>query len=328
MWQDVLGEVGVAVETVDAEHVRLRSEEGDQVFRLHRFHRPLSTCQLPDPGPEPSLLAVLRMTPKTMQDARRMGWSVVTDVGAVSLHLGASRLERTVPEVPEPTAARRGPVPWATFTVVRRLLAVAPVTQVELAGLVGVGQPRVSRILGMLRGIGLVEQAASGWRPADWDGLVNWWLAHYRGPAGVTSYWYSLDDVATQAARVLQVLAGVPEAAPVVSGDAAADLLAPWRRPEYLTVYVKAATSLASAGFVPVGSPVEATLTLCAAKDPGVWLPEPWIIGGVPVADPLQVAHDLTSSPAVDSDEAVAQLWQALRTRHADAWRTAAGGRR
>ncbi len=327
MWQDVLGEVGVAVETVDAEHVRLSSADGSQAFRLHHVARPLSASQLPDPWHEPSLLVTPRATSATARAACRMGWSVVTDAGLISLQLGATRLERTVPPVARPAPARRGPVPWATFTLVRRLLAIAPVTQRELAEAVGVGQPRVSRILGALREAGLVEQTAEGWRSADWEGLAHWWLANYRGPAGVTSYWYSLDDVATQTARALQVLAGVPGSAPVVSGDAAADLLAPWRRPEYLSVYVKAATSLAAAGFVAVGSPAEATLTLCAAKDPGVWLPQPWVIADVPLADPLQVAHDLTSSPAVDSDEAVSQLWQALRTRHAEAWREAAGGR-
>lgn len=328
MWQDVLGELGVTVETVDAEHVRLRGDEDSQVFRLHRVARPLSTSQLPDPWHEPSLLAMPRATSATVEAACQMGWNVVTDVGAVSVQLGVPRLERTRPEVTEPATARRGPVPWATFTLVRRLLAIAPVTQVELAGLVGVGQPRVSRILGMLRDLELVEQVAGGWRAAEWEGLANWWLANYRGPAGVTSYWYSLDDVATQATRALQMLTGVPGSAPVVSGDAAADLLAPWRRPEYLTVYVKAATSLAAAGFVPVGSPAEATLTLCAAKDTGVWLPGPWVVGEVPLADPLQVAHDLASSPAVDSGEAVVQLWQALRTGHAETWRAAAGGQR
>lgn len=327
MWQDVLGELGVTVETVDAEHVRLRSQDGGGVFRLHRVARPLSTSQLPGPWPEPSLLVMLRATSATVDAACRLGWNVVTDAGAVSVQLGASRLQRTVPKLTEPTPARRGPVPWATFTLVRRLLAIAPITQVELAGMAGVGQPRVSRILGMLRDLKLVEQVAGGWRPVDWEGLASWWLATYRGPAGVTSYWYSLDDVATQTARALQVLAGVPGSDPVVSGDEAADLLAPWRHPDYLTVYVKAATSLASAGFVPVGSPAEATLTLCAAKDMGIWLPAPWVVGDVPLADPLQVAYDLSSSPTVDSDEALVQLWQALRTRHAETWRAAAGGR-
>ncbi|MEA5117827.1 MAG: hypothetical protein VB036_09420 [Propionicimonas sp.] len=53
-------------------------------------------------------------------------------------------------------------------------------------------------------------------------------------------------------------------------------------------------------------------LTLHAAKDQGVWLPRPWVVDGVPLADPLEVANELATSPAVDSGEAITQLWQAL----------------
>lgn len=252
----------------------------------------------------------------------------MTDTGLISVDLGSVVLER-------PTATVRallrrsqtGPTPWATYTVVRRLLAVAPATQAELARVSGVGQPKVSRVLGKLKDLALVERAADGWRPASWEALVEWWLGNYPGPKGVASYWYSLDDPATQTVKALRVLQAVPGSDAVVSGDAAADRLAPWRRPETSTVYVRAAISLASAGFVSVGSAAEATLTLCAAKDPGIWLPRPWLSGGLPFADPLQVVHDLTMSAATDADEAVQQLRVALRTTQARAWRIAAGGR-
>lgn len=327
MWQDVLAEAGVTVETVDAEHLRLRTADEEGVFRLHRLDRAISSSQLPPPPEEPSLLALPRATAKTVEDARRAGWDVVTDAGLVSLGLGSIRLERPAAEATVGAwKSQPGPTPWATYTVARRLLAVAPVTQAELAKLAGVGQPKVSRVLGKLRDAALVERAAEGWRPADWDALFDWWLANYPGPEGVTSYWYSLDDVATQTARALEVLAAVAGAGAVVSGDAAADRLAPWRRPETLTVYVRAGASLASAGFIPVGSATEATLSLTAARDQGVWLPRRWASGGVPLADPLQIAYDVSMSAAADSDEAVDQLRGALRTKHARAWRVAAGG--
>lgn len=328
MWQDVLGRMGVTVETVDADHVRLRGEGGERVLRLHRVERALASSQLPQPPGEPALLSLPRATLRTVEDARRAGWEVVTDAGLISVAVGQSRLERVAAKV---LATRRrsqpGPPPWATFTVVRRLLAIAPSTQVELALAAGVSQSKVSRVLGKLREAGLVDRVAGGWRSSDWDRLFDWWLARYPGPAGVTTYWYSLDDVGTQATRALDALALVPDADAIVSGDAAADQLAPWRRPEKLTIYARAATSLAEAGFVPVGSAAEATLAVCAAKDPGVWLPRPWILGGLPLADPLQVAHDVSEADAVDSGEAVDMLRDALRTRHAQAWKIAAQGR-
>lgn len=133
-----------------------------------------------------------------------------------------------------------------------------------------------------------------------------------RHQAGVTSYWYSLGDVATQAARSAGLGRRSGLGSVGLRGDAAADLLAPWRRPEYSPVCVVAATPLASAGPVPgrLGRP--GALTLHAAKDQGVWLPRPWVVDGVPLADPLEVANELATSPAVDSIEAITQLWQAL----------------
>jgi hypothetical protein len=328
VWRDVLAEAGVAVETVDAEHLRLRADDAEGVFRLCRLDRSVSSSQLPPIAVEPSLLSVPRMTARTAADARARGWNLVTDDGLVAIDLGSGLVER--PTATASSLVRRsqtGPMPWSTYTLVRRLLAVAPATQVELARLSGVGQPRVSRVLGKLKDLALVERGADGWRPASWDGLFEWWLASYPGPEGVASFWYSLDDPAIQTAKALGVLRAVGGSDAVVSGDAAADRLAPWRRPQTSTVYVRAAGSLASAGFVSVGSAAEATLTLCAAKDPGIWLPRPWLSDGLPLADPLQVAYDLAASAATDADEAVEQLRVALRTTQARAWRIAAGGR-
>lgn len=322
-----MARAGVTVETVDAQHVRLRDESGERVLRLCRVDRPLASSQLPSPPREPALLSLPRATRRTIEAARRAGWEVVTDAGTVSMAFPAPQLDRPADQSRLAGRSQPGPVPWSTFTVSRRLLAIGPSRQLELAAASGVSQSKVSRVLTRLVDLGLAVRTADGWRPAEWGDLFDWWLANYPGPAGVTTYWYSLDDPTTQTAKALKVLAGVPHADAVVSGDTAADCLAPWRRPEKTTIYARAGVSLVSAGCIPVGSAVEATLSLVAPRDPGVWLPSEWVLGGLPMADPLQVAHDVSISGGVDSSEAVDHLREALRARHARAWRLAAAGR-
>lgn len=257
------------------------------------------------------MLTVPTVTARTVEAAARTGWSVVTDDGTLRLRLrlrlrlGDRNLHRDKPSSDNRTrSSRPGPTPWATFTLVRRLLASASATQVELAQRTGVTQSRVSPALSRMASEALVEHTPSGWQPTDFDALLEWWLANYPGPGGVTSYWYSPDDPATQARRSLEVLS----APAVVSGDPAAVALAPWRRPSTCTLYVHAGVSLAPARFVLVSSAVEATLTLCAPKDPGIWLPRTWIAASLPLADPVQVVYDVVNGTGTDREEAAAHL--------------------
>jgi hypothetical protein len=324
VWADVLAEAGVTVETVDADHVRLRSDVGDSVLHLRRIDHQIYPSQVPVPPDKPALLAVPAATAGTVEAASRLGWSVVTDDGTLRLRLGDRDLRRDKRVVGDRTrSGRPGPTPWATFTLTRRLLAGAPATQVELAEWTGVSQSKVSRALGRLAAVTLVQRGPSGWLPTDFETLLDWWLAQYPGPGGVTSYWYSLDDPATQAQKALEVLGDQA----VVSGDSAADALAPWRRPSTCTVYIHAGASLTRAGFVPVASAAEATLTLCAPKDPGIWLPRTWIAAGLPLADPVQVVYDVATGRGTDRDEAAAHLRAALRTTIKARWHAAVTGR-
>jgi hypothetical protein len=115
---------------------------------------------------------------------------------------------------------------------------------------------------------------------------------------------------------------GIPAA---VSGDVAADLLAPWRRPGRAVVYVDPSgrpvhDELTAVGLTPSGAR-EATLELIVPADPGVW-PAP---GGaaakadLPLADPLQLLWDVARAPGADVDQAVAALRPVLKDRAAAA---------
>ncbi|MGY1843313.1 hypothetical protein [Modestobacter sp. SYSU DS0875] len=224
-----------------------------------------------------------------------------------------------------PTAAptRPGKRPWGALTTVRQLLSGGVASQVELATRAAVSQGRVSQTLAGLVDAKLVRRMTVNGRPrwavADWDGLADWWLGRYPGPDGLTTYWYGFSDVPEQARLVAAALrrADVPVA---VSGDVAADLLAPWRHPTRAVVYAEVgghpAVDLTTVGLTPSG-PDEATLELIVPADPGVWATGGGLTshGGLPLADGMQVLWDLQRAPGSDTDQAVAALRPVLRAR-------------
>lgn len=247
--------------------------------------------------------------------------------------------ERPVTPVPRPRS-------W-TYWHVLRAVALAPgVTQRDLAAATGVSQARVSQLLGaavrsglLVRGAAhrvagqapdgaaggraerLVDPApgsrARSWLVADWPRLLHHWRASYPGPGGIATHWYGLDALSDQVDTTLAVLSSPGHSSPGhgpdrparVSGDVAADVLAPWGRPRRAVVYTARGADLGTAGLTPCAA-AEATLTLLVPEDPGV-LQE---IGRVsrfpgseaarwPLADPLQILLDLVTGPSVDADQ-------------------------
>jgi MarR family protein len=231
------------------------------------------------------------------------------------------------------TALRRppGPPAWGEWEIVKILLLFGG-TQTDIARRAEVSQPRVSQVLKNLAGQGLVRSAAASrrtWVVSDWDGLLQHWLDRYPGPGGVTTYWYGVKNPALQAEAAVGVLQN-PGTRVLLSGDVAADLLAPWGRPVQATVYTDAGADLSPAGLTP--SPAsEATLALVVPEDPGVWriahdwwrsLPAELPRSGLPLADPVQVLHDIRRTGNVDAG----QMFEALLQKIAH-WRDGLAGR-
>lgn len=330
VWRALVDE-GVEMTALDAEHVELRWRGRTTRVFVRSFARPLKPSQvdaLASRHAEPGLLVVPGASDEVRDVVARACWScLVAGASGVSGVLRFDGVEVAVGEreVTESPAGRSlpGRTPWGSFTVMRRLVGRPFSTQRDLAVSVGLSQPRVSQILKSLAAKGVVERVDGGWVVRDLDELLELWSGSYPGPGGVSTYWFGLDPPVAQAAAVMRLLGNsrppeteVYQPFAVVSGDVAADLVAPWRSPVRAVVYARAGADLAGAGLQPAGDD-EATLELVVPYDSGVWPPadSPLVNGAMPIADPLQVMWDLRRSPGSDRDEAVAKFREFLQTR-------------
>ncbi len=130
---------------------------------------------------------------------------------------------------------------------VRHLYAVQrPVTQVDLAALVGVLQPAISQYLTSLLANGDVSFEDPGWL-ANRAQLPASYREAYASRFAEQSCWYRID---APTAQVVDLVERVPEL--IVSGDVAEDAVAPWKVPAVGIVYGHVADStLDDLGFVP-----------------------------------------------------------------------------
>lgn len=329
VWR-ALVDAGVTVVPLSSERVELR--HGRAVAAASVVSSPVALTPsditaLANRYRTPCLLIVPSATPAAHEAAEATGWSWLVDSGTQVrgvLEVAGHRILIDDHGAPAPHRRRPpGRTPWGMFTAVRRLVDRPYATQQELAALAGVSQPRVSQLLRRLTAQGVVQRNPSGWAITDLDNVVRWWFDAYPGPGGIRTFWYALDQPVDQARTVVALgtdRAGDrshrrPSAA--VSGDVAADFIAPWRSPTRAIVYASTGLDLTDAGLTPTGED-EATLEFVVPEDPGVWpAPERSEAAGeaLPLADPLQILWDLWRSPGPDTEEAVARFVRTLGSR-------------
>lgn len=268
----------------------------------------------------PLLWAAPAASPAAVEFARLVGDSLATAGGRVLLQAQGETLELGRPG-PRPAAQPRGGRPWGTLAVTRRMLEVDADRQEDLALLAGLSQERVSRILTRLRAQGLITRSAAASphgrpveRPTDSTALLAWWMNRYPLDEALRAHYVADDPPPAQLQRAAKALVG---RRPLLSGDLAADQMAPWRRPGHVLLYCAEPVDLAEAGFLAAPA-AEATLTVVTSPDPAVALParadgQVWaqVPAGdiaVELADPLQVLLDLVGSRAPDTPEAAERL--------------------
>ncbi|GGM40104.1 hypothetical protein GCM10007977_046860 [Dactylosporangium sucinum] len=202
-----------------------------------------------------------------------------------------------------------------------RLFALSPdepMSQSEIARRLGMSHVAIGKQLPLPDD--LVARTPAGWQVVDRAGCWDRFMSHYPGPRGLTTYWASTGDLAAQLERIEEVARDRSNARPAVSGDLAADLYAPWRRPNRLVAYAIDQPPLEEYGFTIVRS-ADATVELCTPRDPTVLTmsresPSIGDRNARRYTDPLITAWDLRRSPGGDADSAVDQLRaRALRVR-------------
>ncbi|HVV77169.1 MAG TPA: hypothetical protein VHC43_14155 [Mycobacteriales bacterium] len=251
---------------------------------------------------------------------RELGWSWVTDAGQLHLRFPGHAVDaagnRGRPARAPTSSARRSARGVGTFAVVRRMLLVSHSRQVELAAATGLTQPRISQILNRLAADDIVARDENGWTLTDWDRALQAWLSSYPGPRGVVTYWSGLDDVWSSTLTALDAL---PDTA-VVSGDAAADLLAPWRQPRLATVYVTSMDDLGATGLVQVTPRSEGTVAVCVPDDRTVWPTAPitrtFRDRTINLADPVQVLRDVRLAEDDDARQAAERLVDWIKNQY------------
>lgn len=322
-WERALFEAGVEVHAVDGRRVRLVDGDGDRIVRLVRWTRaprpsemPARIVALKDEG-GPVLVVAPTLSGAVRAQLHSAGvWYVAG--GAISV--GGVRREpsddRGVRRADGPSA---WPLPFrglSGFQVVRRILERGvDLPQRLIAQAAGVSQPRVSQTLHRLRERGLIVGVPP--RVADPSGLLDRWLAGYPGPGGVATGWYSLDGPREAAGAAMELARSV--AVPAwLSGDVAADIIAPWARPTRAVVYAEQAVDLASLGLVRTPGVDGANLLLVVADDPTVSPAGRDSLTGdldgreVEIADVLQVLWDTSNGDGTDVDQAVDVLRRRL----------------
>lgn len=319
-----------------------------QVKTWNRPLGPTQIAQLARTYPATRLLLVVpSISHQTLVAVENLGWSWITAPkdGPVRGELrlpGRRPVELGQPRDREPvdrSRSTRGRKPWQRSAIIRHLLLGKEWTQAALVEVCQVTQPRVSQVLNELHSEGLVARTRPDgpggvrWVVGDYNGLFDRWLSTYPGPGGAApTYWYGLTTIAEQAEAAIRHLQSArPHAdgahTPVVSGDAAADFLAPVRRSQIAVIYAPSGVNLSPVGLTP--APEEAaTLKLVVPSDTSLW-PSPLDNRSremapnapFPLADPVQVTWDLLDSGRPDADQAAAAVRRALgEIRARDQW--------
>ena len=204
--------------------------------------------------------------------------------------------------------------PWARTAVMRVLtLSERPMTQTELARACGVSQAAVSQSLAALAD--RAQKTPVGWEAAERESMWTHFMAQYRGPGGLASYWASLASPDEQLRRCVQA---VGDDWALISGDWAADEYAPWRRPSRIVIYAEHQADLTSVLFGE-SDPSHSTIQWRVPADPTVKHTAAWYhqresnvvraIGGhLGYVDPLIAAWDVDRGTATDVIDAVEAL--------------------
>jgi hypothetical protein len=309
VWVD-LAEHDLAVSLPDAHHVILTGPSGERKYLLQILTRPPGPAQVVQAAADastqhlPGLLIAPKASLAAQQAARRAGVSLLLapdSIGQLTRgHLITPSGDLLTLAETTATPARPGPRPWATIAIATYLLEGNASTQDALAGRARVSQARISQVLHALER--WVQRTDRGWTATDTAGLAQW-LAEQLPPGRTATTWLGLDDPAPTATSVAHWLTA-RNVSYALSGDVAADLLAPWARPTRALVYVDQALDLTPLGLTPA-PPDAATLELVVPDDPYVLRDARQLPSDLVIAHPWRIWADTVARGNTDAADAL-----------------------
>jgi hypothetical protein len=309
VWVD-LAEHDLAVSLPDAHHAILTGPWGERMYLLQILTRPPGPAQVVQAAADastqhlPGLLIAPKASPAAQHAALRAGLSLLLapdSIGQLTRgHLVTPSGDLLNLAETTATPPRPGRRPWATIAIATYVLEGNASTQDALAGRAGVSQARISQVLHALKR--WVQRTDHGWTATDTPGLAQW-LAEQPPPGRTATTWLGLDDPAPTATSVAHWLTA-QDVSYALSGDVAADLLAPWARPTRALVYVDQALDLTPLGLTPA-PPDAATLELVIPDDPYVLRDARQLPSDLVIAHPWRVWADTVARGNTDAADAL-----------------------
>lgn len=240
-------------------------------------------------------------------------WSWVDSEGNADVRAPGLRIQRRMSSSPPKVESEALPSGSGSWAIIRSAITDGVVESVTVtARNAGISQPRATQVLARLTGAGYLQrEGRSTWR-VDRQRLLGAFLEQYSGPGGSTSWFYSLDSplaVAKKAVESGEVISG--ELA--VSGDVAADQIAPWRTPTQVTLYLPVPGVARKLGVVEAQGPEDANVEVIVPDDTSVF--DAGRTGQLPLAHPTQVIWDLNRHGGTDREEAAERIRAWLLSR-------------
>lgn len=315
-----LDEAGIRSQALKS-GVLVISEAGERYrFRVVQRQRPPRPSDIPALKPkatiaDPSLLLSSYVSESSGRALTDADWSWADACGNWDIRAPGLRLQRRVQSSPPEMAHTPIPKAGRGLAVLRWLIQLpdASVSPTELAARANISQPGVSKVLKRLEREELIEHPSRfEWR-VHREQILEQFLESYRGPRGEAEYFYSLDSPNDAAAKLFQTLD--KHETVFVSGDVAADLLAPYRRPETLVVYRTSVWKKMRCDWVKASSRNDANIVVISSRDDSVFAvprQRDFKQTTLVTVDATQVIWDLVNEGGDDRIEAAEVLKQWL----------------
>jgi len=176
----------------------------------------------------------------------------------------------------------------------------------------GVSQPRVSQILQSLARLDLIDRTRGSYRLDGIEPLLDAFLDDYAGPGGSEVPAYSVEPPSRFAEKAIELLHETQRSTSfAISADVGPDLLASWRSPTHVIIYLQQTVTLDALGLVEAEGRGDANVLLRLPDDMSLFTTvRTHTIDSMPLplVDVPQMLWDLLDLGGEDRREAAGRL--------------------